>query len=458
MPVAAALIDSGAVVLGAWLAYAIRFSAPFTSCIPIVTGLPPAAWYVRLSLVFAGLTVLFLLAGGMYRFPRQDELFDELTATLKRYLLAFMLLLAALFFYRQVSFSRVTMTLLLLFSGVCLILVRTVGRALRQRLYRMGIAIRRAAVVGESGQAARIVTHLSDHPEFGLTVVGGISDSEAAPEGLKHLGHIAEAGQAVQDHRLDTLIVSPTSGDRDALPGLVRACYGVNVDFLYLPDIQPADGRPRRVVEVGRVPLWSLKEAPFEGWPGVVKRCFDIAVSSLLMLAALPVITVIALAVKLDSRGPLLYRQRRVGSGGIEFDCLKFRSMQVDAEADTGPVWAKQSDPRVTRVGGFIRRWSLDELPQLWNVLRGDMSLVGPRPERPEFVRQFERRIDGYQERHRVRAGITGWAQVNGLRGDTPIEARTSFDRYYVENWSLLFDLKILALTIKAVLKGENSY
>ena len=167
---------------------------------------------------------------------------------------------------------------------------------------------------------------------------------------------------------------------------------------------------------------------------------------------------IIAIAIKIDSPGPLLYKQRRVGLDGEEFNVLKFRSMRQDAESKTGAVWATAGDSRVTKVGKLLRRWSLDELPQFRNVIRGDMSLIGPRPERPEFVQQFEKRIDGYQERHRVKTGITGWAQVNKLRGDVPIEERTKFDRYYIENWSLLFDIKILVLTVKAVIVGENAY
>jgi exopolysaccharide biosynthesis polyprenyl glycosylphosphotransferase len=322
----------------------------------------------------------------------------------------------------------------------------------------VGIAVRRAAVVGEGKQAARIFEHLSAHPEFGLSMIGEVCERPPVSVEVKRLGAVSEVRRVIQEHHIDTLIIAPEQDGPDPLPALIKACYGINVDFLYLPDIMPASGRPRRVVKVGGVPLWTLKEAPFTGWPGVGKRAFDCVIGSLMFLGALPVLILTAFAIKLDSRGPLIYKQRRVGLDGREFDCLKFRSMRVDAEAQTGAVWAVKDDPRVSRVGKFIRRWSVDELPQLWNVLRGDMSLVGPRPERPEFVRQFEQRIDGYHERHRVRSGLTGWAQINGLRGDTPIEDRTVYDRYYVENWSLFFDLKILFLTFAAILRGENSY
>ncbi len=458
MPFAAFLFDAVAVMAGTWLAYAVRFSEPITAYIPIVTGLPPVNWYIWLSLALTVFTVLIMMIGGMYRFPRHDVLFDELTSVLKYYISACTLLLAALFFYREVSFSRLTMAIIFVLSGGFLILVRIFARWLREKLYSVGIAVRRAAIVGEGQQAIPIIQHLDEHPEFGLKVIGTISWSKDSVEGLKPLGIVSNAGASVREHKLDTLIITPSPDDRDILPRLVTACYGVNVDFLYLPEVHPVNGRPKKIFAVGGVPLWTLKENPFQGWTGIIKRVFDIIISSILFVMALPLMIVIATAIKLGTRGPLLFKQPRVGFDNREFNCLKFRSMMVDAEDETGPVWAKPDDARVTGVGRTLRRWSLDELPQLLNVMHGDMSLVGPRPERPEFVRQFEKSVDGYHERHRVRAGMTGWAQVNGLRGDTPIEARTEYDRYYVENWSLLFDLKILFLTARAVVKGDNSY
>ncbi len=454
--------DGAAVVVGVWMAYIIRFSPLFTEYVPIVTALPPLSWYVRLAVVFAGLTVVFISTGKAYSLPQQS-FFDEAWRVAIRFFMAYLLMLAGMFFYRRVSFSRITMVMVFVFSGAALLICRTGMRKLREYLYRHGFGNRRAAIVGEGRQAQAILKHLSDHPHFGYQVVGFLSDSPVQqsslmPTATALLGRISEAGDTVKAHRIDTFIISPTAEERDILPRLVKSCYGINVDFLYLPDIQPANGRPKRILQVGGTPLWTLRDNPFVGWHGVAKRAFDLTLSSLLLIASLPVMLAAAAAVKLNSRGPVFYKQPRVGMDGKEFNCLKFRSMRIDAEKDSGAVWAKANDPRVTSAGRFLRRWSLDELPQLFNVWKGDMSLVGPRPERPEFVRQFELRIDGYQERHRVRAGLTGWAQVNGLRGDTPISERTAYDRYYVENWSLMFDLKILLMTAHAVLKGDNAY
>ena len=193
------------------------------------------------------------------------------------------------------------------------------------------------------------------------------------------------------------------------------------------------------------------------GWQ-TAKRAVDVGVSLIALIVLSPLMACLALLIKLESRGPALFKQERVGLDGKNFTLLKFRSMRVDAEVCSGPVFAKPNDPRCTRTGRFMRRYSLDELPQLFNVLRGNMSLVGPRPERPYFVAQFSQSIPRYDQRHRVKSGITGWAQVNGLRGDTSIETRTRYDLYYVEHWSPALDIRIMLRTILEILQGHNAY
>ena len=190
----------------------------------------------------------------------------------------------------------------------------------------------------------------------------------------------------------------------------------------------------------------------------MLKRATDVVVGGLAFLLAAPLMVLITLATRLSSPGPVLLRQERMGLDGRRFEMLKFRTMRADAEADTGPVWAREEDPRRTRLGAVLRRWSLDELPQLINVLRGEMSLVGPRPERPVFVEDFRRRIPGYMLRHKVKAGMTGWAQVNGWRGNTSLEKRLQYDLYYIERWSLAFDVKILVQTLWHGFFGTNAY
>ena len=212
------------------------------------------------------------------------------------------------------------------------------------------------------------------------------------------------------------------------------------------------------VEEFEGMPFIHLRESPLHGWSSAAKRVFDIVFSLGVLIGLSPLLLVLALLVKLTSRGPVLYRQERMGLDGQRFRMLKFRTMRVDAEAETGPVWATTADTRRSPLGAWLRRFSLDELPQFVNVLRGEMSVVGPRPERPVFVERFRQTVPGYMLRHKVKAGVTGWAQVNGLRGNTSLEKRIEFDLEYIERWSLGMDLKIIALTMVKILVERNAY
>jgi exopolysaccharide biosynthesis polyprenyl glycosylphosphotransferase len=227
---------------------------------------------------------------------------------------------------------------------------------------------------------------------------------------------------------------------------------------MMVPDMLELMTSRVRIKELHGIPFINIKGDPMTTWNLIVKRTFDVIFSGISLILTSPLIGMLALLIKLDSKGPVFYSQDRVGIDGRSFQLIKFRTMRVNAENNTGPVWTKKNDPRRTRFGGLLRRFSLDELPQLFNVLAGDMSIVGPRPERPHFVDQFKKEIPKYLDRHRVKTGMTGWAQVNGLRGNAPIEERTKFDVYYVENWSLVFDLKIILKTVRAVIFGKDAY
>jgi len=225
-----------------------------------------------------------------------------------------------------------------------------------------------------------------------------------------------------------------------------------------VPDVFGLASLRGGIEEFETLPIIHLRESPLYGWNRVLKRGVDLVGGAVALAAALPVMLAIAAAVRLNSSGPVLYRQERMGLDGRRFQMLKFRTMGVDAEKDTGPQWTTPDDPRRTSLGAFLRRTSLDELPQLVNVLRGDMSLVGPRPERPSFVEEFRRRVPGYMLRHKVKAGITGWAQINGWRGNTSLEKRIEYDLYYIERWSLGFDLAILLRTMWLGFRNRNAY
>ncbi|HTE65205.1 MAG TPA: exopolysaccharide biosynthesis polyprenyl glycosylphosphotransferase, partial [Candidatus Binatia bacterium] len=242
------------------------------------------------------------------------------------------------------------------------------------------------------------------------------------------------------------------------LPGLLDAIGDEPITIHAVPDLFRFTSLRGGVEDFEGIPFIHLRDSPLQGWNQAAKRTFDLAFTLALLALLSPVILAVALAVKLTSPGPVLYRQERMGLDGQRFLMLKFRTMRVNAEASTGPIWASASDPRRTPIGSFLRRFSLDELPQFANVVRGEMSVVGPRPERPVFVERFRQTVPGYMLRHKVKSGITGWAQVHGLRGNTSLEGRIQYDLEYIERWSFWLDLKIILLTVVRVLFDRNAY
>ncbi|MBK6911861.1 MAG: sugar transferase [bacterium] len=324
------------------------------------------------------------------------------------------------------------------------------------RLFQRGIGVLRIAVWGSGKEAVRLWMNLADQKSRGFDLVGALGPAPSAD--WRTLGDVSALRALWQEHELDAVMLAPSSDEEPRLGEVARAAEGTPLELLYMP-LAVDYSRSRVVVtEISGKPVLKLKTLTMAGLGYVAKRLMDFSVSALIIVGFSLLYALIAIAVYLDSGKPLLYRQRRVGMDGNEFDMLKFRTMKTDAESGTGAVWAVRNDPRVTRVGRFLRRWSLDELPQFWSVLRGDMSLVGPRPERPEFVYKFAEYIPNYLDRHRVKAGLTGWAVVNGFRGsETTIEERTAYDLYYVENWSLWLDIRILLRTFAAVISGKGA-
>lgn len=465
LPVLSILTDLAVIIIGGLFAFYIRFHPLVLRWFPAAELSPRRGFYFGLVVVIGVTSVLLFLLRGLYRYP-MGRLVDEWGKVLINFLFVHALVLASVFFYRGFSYSRLTVGLGLLFGGVLLILSRTFWRFVRQQTNRTGLTAKRTGLVIEEDLPQSVVRVLPFFHRYGLSVVGYLQERPfnipqdkgevSSPLEIPYLGDIGQAREIIKNHRLEVLVV--ITADEKKLRILIKNLYGLNVEFYWLPDPMFISGLPRRLVEIGGLPFWVIKEVPLKGWGGVVKRVFDLVGAALLLILFAPFFILIALLIKLTSPGPIFYLQDRVGMDGKVFKCYKFRSMRINAEAEGRPGWTRPGDPRVTPIGRILRRLSLDELPQLLNVLKGEMSLVGPRPERPEWVALFAEKWEDYHERHRVKAGITGWAQVNGLRGDSSIEERLKFDRYYVENWSIWLDIKILLLTIIAVLRGENAY
>ncbi len=347
--------------------------------------------------------------------------------------------------------------------GLTILLV-TLGRYLHNRLRWIlrsrGVAGDRVLIVGRNEVGRAIYRRIVQTPGLGYRILGFVSNGATAEEDEvpgEVLGTMSDLSELVAEHMPDEVIVALPQASRDEVLDIIDQCQRENVTVKVYPDVFQIITSEASVDDLGGMPLLTVRDVALRGWRLALKRAMDVVLSAVGLVVLSPVLLLLAILIKLDSKGPVFYTQERMGLDAIPFHLIKLRSMRADAEAETGPVWSKADDPRRTRIGGILRRLSLDELPQLINVLRGEMSLVGPRPERPVFVEEFVQAIPRYMARHREKAGMTGWAQVNGLRGDTSIVDRTKYDLWYVEHWSLLLDLKILVKTVVQVFRDNNA-
>jgi exopolysaccharide biosynthesis polyprenyl glycosylphosphotransferase len=342
-------------------------------------------------------------------------------------------------------------------GGCAIFLVRAGVYAAIRSIRKRGAFGERTLIVGAGQVAVHFAATLDEHPEYGLRPVGFLDDLEG--EELSHplLGRVTELDAVLCDHKIDRVVLAFGVSRETALVDVLRACDNAVVDIHVLPRFfELGFGTEGNDVDVvWGYPLLRLRRDAMRLTPRIAKRLFDVSIAGLILLLCSPLFAALALAVKVTSSGPVYFRQSRVGKRGKVVKVLKFRSMRVNSDSDV--KWDVTADSRVTAIGGILRKTSLDELPQLWNIIRGDMSLVGPRPERPYFVEQFQQEVPHYGDRHRVPAGLTGLAQVNGLRGDTSIDERAWFDNHYIDNWSMSHDLVILARTAAAVIKQARS-
>jgi Undecaprenyl-phosphate glucose phosphotransferase len=396
----------------------------------------------------------------LYRPNRLGSHLAEWLDIAKASTLGVLVLIAGMtFLFREYEYSRVVIVVFWIASIVTASFSRAAFREVLRFARRRGYNQRYAVVVGGGEPAAEVLRVLDRRRDTGIQVLGLLSDkpeAEGAP--VRRLGGMDEIRGILTAHQVDIVIIALPHGDYPRLTTVLHEIGDEPVAIHFVPDLFSLASLRGGVEEFESIAFIHLREAPIYGWNRVLKRGFDLAFGCLALLVALPIMAAIALAVWATSGRPILYRQERMGLDGRPFRMLKFRTMATDAEAGTGPRWAVPDDPRRTSIGAFLRAWSLDELPQLFNVLRGEMSLVGPRPERPSFVAEFRRRVPGYMLRHTMKAGITGWAQINGWRGNTSIEKRIEYDLEYIARWSLGFDLSILLRTLWLGFRNRNAY
>jgi len=441
-------------IAACWIvAYTVRFYL-FTA-----SETPPFAGYALQLVPILVVWGFAFRAFDLYRPNRLGSRVSEWLDVAKASTLGVLVLVAIMtFVFREYSYSRAAIVLFWAESIVAVSLSRAMFRELFRFARRHGFNQRYAIVVGGGEPAAEVLRVLRRRPDVGIRVLGMLSDKREVPDNVRWLGGIEDVRAVLDRQQVDIVFIALPHADYSRITAVLHGIGDDPVAIHLVPDVFSLASLRGGVEEFETVPFIHLRESPLYGWNRVLKRAFDLVGGAVALTLAAPVMLAIVAALKLTSPGPVLYRQERMGVDGRRFGMLKFRTMRVDAEAQTGPVWATRDDPRRTRLGGFLRRWSLDELPQLFNVLRGEMSLVGPRPERPSFVEEFRRRVPGYMLRHKVKAGITGWAQINGWRGNTSIERRIECDLYYIERWSLAFDLRILIQTIWYGFRSRNAY
>jgi Undecaprenyl-phosphate glucose phosphotransferase len=445
-------------VAGCWLlAYGVRFYV----IVPPITGggVPPLGPYLLMLLPILVVWGVSFHAFDLYRPRRIGSHLSEAADLAKASTMGALVLVAVMaFFFKGYEYSRVVIVYFWLLSIGLVWFSRAAFREVLRFARRRGYNLRGAVIIGDGEPVVAVLQRIQSRPDVGLHILGLVGDDKDGARGARWLGGYADLRAVLDAHEVDHVIIALAHEDYTRLPGLLDAIGDEPVTIHVVPDLFRFTSLRGGVEDFEGIPFIHLRDSPLHGWNRIAKRSFDMTFATVVLVLLSPVMLGIALGVKLTSPGPILYPQDRMGLDGQRFRMLKFRTMGANAEASTGPVWASAGDGRRTRIGSFLRRFSLDELPQFVNVLRGQMSVVGPRPERPVFVERFRQTVPGYMLRHKVKSGITGWAQVHGLRGNTSLEKRIQYDLEYIERWSLWLDLKIILLTVFRVLFDRNAY
>jgi len=481
---ATVLIISDIIVLQ--IAFLATYWLRFHSGIWLVPlGIPPLGMYLIAGVVVSAVFFVLFYLLGLYSGKRNRSFAGDLIVLFKGVVLGSLLVLALAFFLRGLTFSRSFFGLFFLSTFIFLVIGRTIDRSIIKSIRSKGISSTRALLVGLSPMRNRMLRMTVDLPGLAFQPVGWLSipgdpqlSNDDLGEGMKKsfmdasgrraslpqlpdipcLGSIEDVAAVVAEMDIDLVVLTVPFEQLPLIKEILRDLGSLRVDIQFVPDLLALQTSRMRLEKMGDIPFISVREEALSGADRIVKRTFDLVATISGLILIWPVLLIIALLVKFTSPGGIFYLQERIGLEGRIFSIIKFRTMRQNAEVGGGARIATENDDRTTAVGKVLRKYSLDEFPQLWNVIRGEMSLVGPRPERDVFVKQYRNQYDRYFERHNVKCGLTGWAQVHGLRGDTPIEGRTIYDLHYVENWSLARDVKILLMTIGHVVNAENAY
>ena len=460
------LSDFLGILASFFYAYGFRF---YMYIIPVnpERGIPPLSSYALVFPLFLAVHLVIFFLQGFYRTRLKRTKIDDFFLVSLNAILTILIIQAILAYLNAYSqgaapLFRMTFKLSHGFLAVYFIVVVLMISFLRNQIfyfmkkrYAKGMNLKSVLIVGAGDMGKSVAEKLSSYKDLGFVVKGFLDDERDVGEvldvdgGIPVLGPLSELESVLEKDDISDVYVALDLNNYNRILMTLKVVNKYVVNVRLIPDLFQLLTLKARIEDLDGFPVISVDEPPLRGMLLLAKRLMDIVVSAAFLLLSSPFLLLIGLLIKLTSKGPVLYHQERMGLDGKKFIMHKFRTMVCDAESQTGPVMCSPDDPRITKVGKFLRKFSLDEVPQLINVLKGEMSLVGPRPERPIFVKEFREKIPKYMLRHKVKSGVTGWAQVHGLRQDTPIDKRLDYDFYYIQNWSVSLDLKILWKTLR---------
>ncbi len=459
LPLLTILFDGLSIFFAYIASYYIRFFSSFQNIFPVTEGIPELSSYIYFYFSTVPIWIVVFQINKLYRLNRNVFIFDEFVPIVKCVTISIIVSIGILFFFRGYSYSRLVFVLIWITSIVLITFSRYIMLKLEKTLYNKKIATKDVALVGSNEIAQQIFERFKKNTYVGFNVVGYFTKDgrKCFKDDMTLLGDYTAIPEFIKSRGLQKLILCFNKEENEDLYNIFKLCEGINIELMMYPQFMDLVTSKLKIEHYDGIPFMKLKSVPMNVWNRIVKRVFDIVFSLLFLIITFPLFLIIAIIIKLTSEGPVFYVQERVGMDGKKFMIYKFRSMIVDAEKN-GPAFATPDDDRYTKIGKFIRKYSIDELPQFINVLKGDMSVVGPRPEREYFINQMKDSIVRYLERHRVKCGITGWAQVNGYRGSsTSMQTRIDYDIYYIENWSLAFDIKIILKTLKEAFFSKSA-
>lgn len=453
------IVDQFFLIFCFTVAYYIRFA--FFPVLPQIESIPTLQVYLPNILLLSFLWMVVAESLGLYKSKRIESPWADWR------IIAYALTLTV-FLYTSIGFITksfdISRLLLILFTPFAFVVIggwHFTFRILLSNARARGFNQRNVLIIGAGQTGRRFAYEITTHRETGYRVIGFLDDqvTDHGDSPHKILGKVSDISIVAEKFLVDRVVVALSMNESKHIHDVVKECEYMGIEVNIIPDLFQFIHPKAKVLNLNGIPLIGVRPNPVDTWQYVyLKRLFDILFSLSVFVIISPLLIFIMLVIKLTSRGPIFFAQKRLGTHGRPFRLYKFRTMRLADSRESDTKWTTKDDSRVTWIGSFLRATSLDELPQFWNVLRGDMSVVGPRPERPYFAKRFREDIPAYMIRHQVKTGLTGWAQVNGLRGDTSIEKRIEFDLYYIENWSFSFDLRIILMTLIKGFVNQNAY